>query len=151
MPETNLFLALESFYSFLGEQPSRTRASLPTLSEQLAPNHLGAGCSPALTPPAKRVKTKRSVSTTWSKKYTSTRIIRLLTVKSLWASFSFSSCGEVLPGETREVLAYTTGAASVRGTSSILPTVFPWFWESRENLGLQKLVNQEKKEIGKKA
>ena len=56
----------------------------------------------------------------------STRGIRLLTYSSLKACSTFSR-GKSLPDVTWEVLATTT---AFLGTSSIVPTVFPVFWES---------------------
>ena len=58
MPTTNLFWPWRVSCSSLGEWPSRTRASSLALSEQLALSRPGAGCSPALVPPAKSIKQK---------------------------------------------------------------------------------------------
>ena len=58
----------------------------------------------------------------------STRNIRLLTPSSLKACSTFSH-DKSLPDVTWEVLATTTASL---GTSSLLPTVFPVFWESKE-------------------
>jgi len=59
----------------------------------------------------------------------------------LKASFSFS-CGTTVPDETWEALARTSEIAFF-GTSSILPTVFPGFWESRGKTWFTKLKKKE--------
>ena len=74
--------------------------------------------------------------------YISTRYIRLLTPSSLNASFIFS-CGMTLPDETWEALAHTSEIA-FSGTSSILPIVFPGFWESRGKMGYLTKLRAEK-------
>ena len=102
------------------------RAFLPAPSEYSALYHPGLDYAPALVPPAK--KTQKDQYTLLDL-YASTRNIRLLTPSSLNASFNFS-CGKTLPDKTWEVLACTTELA-LFGASSITPTVFPGFWESR--------------------
>ena len=78
---------------------------------------------------------------------------RLLTIKSLCASFSFSACGGAPPTEVREVLAPTIRVASACGVSSTFSTGSSWFWGPGENLGWQKTnrVNSEFGEKGTKA
>ena len=56
--DTNLSWLWRVFYSSPGEQPSRTRASSLALSERSTLRCPGAGCYPALTPPAKSIKRK---------------------------------------------------------------------------------------------
>ena len=131
MLKTNLSWPWRASLSSREEQPSRTRAFSLTLSDHLALDHPGLGYLPAPTPPAKKIKQKDLY--TLLDLYSSTQNIRLLTPSSLNASFSFS-CGTILADETWEALAHTSEIA-FSGTSSILPTVFPEFWESREKMG----------------
>ena len=101
-------------------------AFLPAPSEHSALYHPRLDYPPAPVPPVKKAQKDQY---TLLDLYASSRNIRLLTPSSLNASFSFT-CSKTLPDETWEVLACTT-ELSLFGTSSITPTVFPGFWESR--------------------
>ena len=102
------------------------RAFLPAPSEHSALYHPRLDYPPAPVPSAKKAQKDQY---TLLDLYASTRNIRLLTPSSLNASFNFS-CGTTLPDETWEVLAHTSEIV-LFGVSSITPTIFLGFWESK--------------------